>query len=189
METPPPPETSVDRRIADRLRSLRAERGWSLDELARQSGVSRSTLSRIENADVSATAAVLGRLCTAFGLPMSRLISMVEDEAPPLVRRNAQPVWTDAAVGFVRRQVSPPAAALAGEVIEGTLPPGAVIGYGDAPRPGLEHHLLLVDGGLEVEVGGRTYALGPGDCLRYRIDGPSAFRAAESGCRYFIFIV
>ena len=41
-------EESIDQRIAGRLKSLRNERGWSLDELARLSGVSRATLSRLE---------------------------------------------------------------------------------------------------------------------------------------------
>jgi transcriptional regulator with XRE-family HTH domain len=41
---------ATDRRLAERLRALRGERGWSLDELARRSGVSRATLSRLENA-------------------------------------------------------------------------------------------------------------------------------------------
>jgi transcriptional regulator with XRE-family HTH domain len=65
---------SIDRRIAQRLRSLRAGRGWSLDELAGRSKVSRATLSRLENAEVSATASVLGKLCAAYDLTMSRLM-------------------------------------------------------------------------------------------------------------------
>eukprot|EP01035_Chromulina_nebulosa_P057820 gene57820-79224_t len=36
---------SIDLQIAQRLKSLRGERGWSLDALAEQSGVSRATLS------------------------------------------------------------------------------------------------------------------------------------------------
>ena len=74
-----PIDTDLDRRIAQRLKALRQERGWSLDELAGLAGVSRATLSRLENADVSPTAAVLGKLCAAHGLTMSRLMMMVED--------------------------------------------------------------------------------------------------------------
>ena len=58
---------SIDKQIAQRLKSLRAERDWSLDELAKRSGVSRATLSRLENAEVSPTASVLGKLCAALG--------------------------------------------------------------------------------------------------------------------------
>jgi len=100
-----PNDVSIDRRIAQRLRGLRAERNWSLDELAGRCDVSRATLSRLENAEVSATASVLGKLCVAYGLTMSRLMHMVEDRYAPLVRRATQPIWTDPKIGFRRRSV------------------------------------------------------------------------------------
>src|SRR5579885_2321796 len=109
--------TSIDWHIAQRLKRLRAERGWSLDELAKRSHVSRATLSRLENAEVSPTTSVLGKLCAAYGLPMSRLIYMVEEDFVPLIRQSAQSIWTDPTVGFRRRSVSPPAHGLAGEVL------------------------------------------------------------------------
>jgi transcriptional regulator with XRE-family HTH domain len=182
--------TSVDRLIAQRLKSLRAEHGWSLDELARRSNVSRATLSRLENAEVSPTTSVLGRLCAVYGLTMSRLMHMVEDDFVPLVRQRAQPVWTDQSVGFRRRSISPPAHGLAAEVIECELEPGMRITYDGPPRPGLEHHLLLIEGQLEVSVDGRTYDLRPGDCLRYQLFGPSAFATPEQySAKYILFIL
>lgn len=190
MERASLPEATIDQRIAERIRALRNERGWSLDELARRSGVSRATLSRLENAEVSPTASVLGKLCAAYGLTMSRLMLMVEDTFPPLVRRDAQPLWSDPEVGFRRRSVSPPAQSLAGEALDCELGPGVRIAYEDPPRPGLEHHLVLLSGRLAVTVDGRTHALGPGDCLRYQLRGPSTFSTPDdSGARYLLFMV
>ncbi len=183
-------DSSLDRLIARQLKSLRAERGWSLDELARRSDVSRATLSRLENAEVSPTASALGKLCAAYGLTMSRLMRLVEDDFAPLIRRDAQAVWTDPTVGFRRRSVSPPARTLAGEALECELGPGARIAYDRPPRPGLEHHLLLIEGDLAVSVEGHTYELRPGDCLRYQLHGPSAFATTDQcGARYILFIV
>lgn len=180
----------IDERIAQRLRGLRAERNWSLDELARRSGISRASLSRLENAEVSPTASSLGRLCAAYGLTLSRLMHMVEGDFAPLVPSDAQPVWVDPETGFNRRSVSPPAQTLAGEALECRLGPGTRIGYDAPPRPGLEHHLVLVEGQLEVTVDGKSHALGPGDCLRYQLFGPSAFSTPEgTGARYFLFMV
>lgn len=190
MERTATHDTTIDQRIAERLRALRAERGWPLDELARRSGVSRATLSRLENAEVSPTASVLGKLCAAYGLTMSRLMLMVEDGFPPLVRRDDQPLWTDPEVGFRRRSVSPPAQSLAGEALDCELGPGVRIDYEEPPRPGLEHHLVLLSGRLAVTVDGRTHELGPGDCLRYQLRGPSAFSTPDgSGARYLLFMV
>ncbi|MCR4269121.1 helix-turn-helix domain-containing protein [Nitratireductor sp. ZSWI3] len=183
-------EAALDTRIAQRLRSMRAERGWSLEALAQTSGVSRATLSRLENAEVSPTAAVLGKLCTAYGMTLSRLLYLVEDEYPAVVRRDAQSLWVDPQSGFRRRAVSPPAPALAGEVLEGALPPGARLAYEGPPRPGLEHHLVLLEGRLTMSVGGAEHRLLPGDCLRYQLRGPNSFSTPpDSGARYLLFVV
>ncbi|OHX13146.1 XRE family transcriptional regulator [Chromobacterium sphagni] len=180
---------NLDRQIADRLKALRRARGWPLDELARRSGLSRATLSRLENAEVSATAAALGKLCAAHGLALSQLMRMVEDEFTPLLPAAVQPLWTDPASGQRRHSVSPPARGLAGEVLRCELPPFCDIRYDAPPRRGLEHHLLMLDGCLEISVGGQSYRLQAGDCLRYRLSGASAFRTGDAPARYLLFIV
>jgi len=139
---------------------------------------------------VSPTASVLGKLCAAHGLTMSRLLYMTEDAFAPLIRRGEQAVWTDREAGFRRRSVSPPARMLAGEALECELEAGARIVYDTPPRLGFEHHLLLLEGRLQLTVEGRTHALEPGDCLRYQLFGPSAFATpAGSGARYVLFMV
>ena len=182
--------SDLDARLARRLGDLRHAQGWSLEDLSRRSGVSRATLSRLERADVSPTAAVLGRLCAAFGVTMSQLLAEVEGQAAAFVPAAAQLLWVDPATGFQRRSVSPPAAGLAGELVEGRLPPGAEIDYPGPPRPGLEHHLYLLEGALEVTVDGVRHRLAPGDCLRYRLFGPSGFKApGPQPARYLLAIV
>lgn len=191
MENLLPPDSTLDDRLAQRLKALRQERGWSLDDLAKRSGVSRASLSRLENAEVSATAQVLGKLCSAYGLTLSRLMQLVEVGFPPRVPRADQPVWTDPGTGFIRRTVSPPAQSLVGEVIEVTLPAETSIAYDAPPRPGLEHHLLLLDGAVTVTLeGAPPHALHPGDCLRYQLFGTSQFQTPpDRGARYLIFLV
>jgi len=180
----------LDQRVGERLRSLRSQQGWSLDELAGRSGVSRATLSRLEKGEVSATANVLGRLCASFGLTMTRLMHLVEEDFEPLVRRAAQPCWHDPSVGFRRRSVSPPSNPLAGEVLECALDAGVVLDYPQPPKPGLEHHLVLLEGRLQVTLEGRSHDLGPGDCLRYRLFGASRFATpTDTGARYHLFLL
>jgi transcriptional regulator with XRE-family HTH domain len=177
-------------RLADHLRTLRKDQGWSLDRLSDASGVSRATLSRLENAEVSPTTEVLGKLCAAFGIRMSRLLSMVEAEFRPVIRRDEQAVWKDPGAGFTRRAVSPTAPPLAAEVLDCRLEPNTTLSYDAPPTGGLEHHLVMVDGHLEVTVDGVPHVLGQGDCLRYRLHGSSRFRTSETGgARYFLFLV
>ncbi|MFF8812747.1 helix-turn-helix domain-containing protein [Streptomyces pactum] len=180
----------MDARLADRLARLRAARGWSLEELAQRTGISRSTLSRLERAEISPTAALLNRLCAAHGRTMSRLLAEVESEPPQMIRADGQTVWHDAASGFERRSVSPPHPGLRGEVVEGLLRPGADISYDGPPVPGLEQHIWVLAGELEVTVDGDTHRVGAGDCLRFRLWGPSRFRCpGPAPARYALLIV
>lgn len=177
-------------RLAHRLRALRQERGWSLEALAEHSGVSRATLSRIENCEVSPTASVLGRLCSAYGLTMSRLMRLVEDDFEARVARRAQAVWRSPDGKFERRSVSAPAGRLQGEVLECELKPSTSIEYDAPPRPGLEHHLVMLHGELALDVDGQHHELKAGDCLRYQLNGRSHFETpAHEGAAYFLFIV
>ncbi|MEU5075562.1 XRE family transcriptional regulator [Streptomyces asoensis] len=180
----------VDVRIAGRLAQLRAERGWSLGELAERSGVSRSTLSRAERAEISPTASLLNRLCHVYGRTMSRLLGEVEAQAALVVRAGEQSVWEDRASGFVRRSVSPPHPALRGELVEGRLAAGADLSYDRPPVAGLEQHLWVLEGALEVTADGVAHHLDAGDCLRLRVWGPTRFRCAgDDEVRYVLAVV
>ncbi|MET8453856.1 XRE family transcriptional regulator [Streptomyces sp. NPDC005209] len=180
----------VDARLGARLAELWAERGWSLGELAERSGISRSTLSRAERAEISPTAALLNRLCAVHGRTMSQLLSEVEAEPAPLVRAAEQTVWEDRTAGFVRRSLSPPHAGLRGELVEGRLAAGADLAYDRPPVPGLEQHLWVLDGALDVTVGQAAHHLDAGDCLRMRVWGATRFCSTGPGeARYVPAVV
>lgn len=181
--------SDTDDRLAARLAELRVQRGWSLDDLAMATGISRASLSRIERAETSPTAALLNRLCVAYGLTMSRLLSEVEEEAALLLKAEQQPVWRDDASGFLRRNVSPPGSHFKAEVVEGVLRPGARIDYDAPPIQGLEQHIWLQSGELTISMNDQHWTLQAGDCLRFHLTGKSAFAAhAEAGARYILVV-
>lgn len=183
-------EADIDSRIAAHLKALRLARGWSLDDLAMRAGISRATLSRLENAEVSATASTLGKLATAHGITISRLLHLAERQLDVFLPRERQPVWTDPTNGFERRQVSPPSDWLAGEVVEARVPAAQRIAYDGPARQGHEHHIVMLSGRLRLTIEGVAHDLKAGDCLRYRLFGATAFETpAESGAHYFLFLV
>jgi transcriptional regulator with XRE-family HTH domain len=181
---------NVDRRIAQRLGQLRGERGWSLDQLARRTGISRATLSRIERSELSPTAAMLGKLCSVYGWTLSRLMAAAEAGPPHFVAAAEQTVWTDPESGYRRRVVSPPVSELRGELVEVVIPAGASVSFDVSPIAGLEHHLFMLEGALSLDVEGANYRLRPGDCLRYLLSGRSRFRVTgRRAARYVVAMV
>lgn len=181
---------AVESRIADRLATLRAARGWSLETLAQQTGISRATLSRIERCELSPTASMLGTLCSVYGWTLSRLIAEAETSPPKLVPAQDQLRWTDPHSGYVRRVVSPPGPGLRGELIEVRFPAGTSVTFDRSPVPGLEHHLWMLDGTLQIQVEGTEFRLEPGDCLRYVLNGPSRFSCkGKRDARYVIAMI
>src|SRR5436305_4637468 len=97
---------AVDSTIAARVRGERTARRWSLDDLAERAAVSKAMISKIERAEVSPTAALLGRLSAAFGLTLSALLAESEQPTRGPLRAADQPIWRDPATGYLRRQVA-----------------------------------------------------------------------------------
>ena len=95
---------------------------------------------------------MLGKLCTAYGWTLSRLMAEAETRSPNLVPATKQPEWTDPESGYRRRAVSPPAPGLRGELVEVQIPAGATVSFDTAPIAGLEHHLWMLEGALTLEV-------------------------------------
>lgn len=172
--------------LAGHLRKLRTDRGLRLQDLADHSGISRATLSRIENGDVSPTAETLGRLASALALPLSQLLAPMESDFPPLVRQADQSLWMDSTHGFSRRALSPPSGQLKLEMIECVIEPYQRIAYEQPAVPNHEHHLVLLSGSLCITVDGIKYLLNTGDCLRYRLRGASLFETNDKPARYII---
>ncbi|WP_420406681.1 helix-turn-helix domain-containing protein [Hoeflea sp.] len=181
--------TDLNDRLAERLKQVRTEQGWSLQDLAERSGVSRSTLSRIENGEVSPTAETLGGLSAAYHMTISQLLAPVEAPFQALVRKDEQSEWHDPENGFRRRVVSPPGGALSAEVIRCELTPYQIIAYAGPSKPGHEHHLVMLEGALTVTIGDVTHELSAGDCLRYQLYGSSRFQTSVDGASYILVLL
>lgn len=163
-------ETSADdpmAAIAARVKVEREGRGWSLSELAERSGVSKAMISKIERAEASPTATVLGRLSGAFGLPLSVLLALSEREAEREERRVAreadQPVWSDPETGYTRRAISPTHAPV--ELIEVVLPAGVKVPYPASAFAFQYQQIWVIDGQLAFFEGPQRHVLKAGDCL------------------------
>lgn len=184
----------INARIARRVRQLRDGAGFSLEALAERSGVSRSNISLIERGQSSPTAAVLDKLAAALGVTLASLFEDVDAppaaEPSPLARVAEQPVWTDPASGYVRRNVSPPARSPI-QLVDVVFPAGQRVAYDATPRDNEVHQQVwMIDGTIELTVGEATWRLESGDCLSMQLDKPIVYRnPTRRAARYLVALV
>lgn len=181
-------------RIAARVRMLRSERGYTLDDLAARSGVSRSAISLIERSATSPTVVVLEKLATGLAVPLASLFDVAADQEPPspVACRSSQPRWRDPRSGYVRRSVSPPDWPSPIQIAEAELPAGAAVSFEAAHREVEAHEQIWVlSGSIEVTAGSESYLLESGDCLALRLDRPTTIRNRDGDgtARYAVVVV
>jgi transcriptional regulator with XRE-family HTH domain len=184
----------LGRRLAARVRCEREARGWSIAALASASGVSRAMISKIERAEASPTAALLGRLSGAFGLTLSTLLARAENEGAGgrLARAADQARWTDPATGYVRRALSPAGADL--ELVLVDLPPGATVAYPAAAYAFLSAQCVwALEGQVAIREGEEETVLLAGDCLALNLAAPRdcafANPSTRDAARYLVALV
>lgn len=71
-----PDAEEVAAAIARNTRDLRAERQWTLDQLAARSSISKGMLVQIEQARTNPSIATLCRLADAFGITLAQLVEL-----------------------------------------------------------------------------------------------------------------
>jgi len=178
---------SIDALIATRLLALRQAKGLSLAELAELSGVSRAMISKVERAQSSPTAVLLGRLAAGLGVSLAQLLTE-EKEGPRRLRtRAAQETWRDPEAGYLRRQVAERSTGSGVELVEVELPRAAQVGYPRWSGKPYRQCLWMLEGALRVDYGEERFELAPGDCLDFGVDRPLVFKAlGRTACRYLL---
>jgi transcriptional regulator with XRE-family HTH domain len=187
------PSDDINTRLARRLRGLRESRALSLEALAERSGVSRSAISLIENARSSPTASVLDKLAGGLGVTLASLFETPDADArppSPLARVADQPVWTDPASGYRRRNVSPGCGSPI-QLVDVVFPAGQRVAYAAMPREAdTQQQVWMIDGTMEVTVGETVWRLAAGDCLAMRLDDAIVWRnPGRRDARYLVALV
>ncbi len=174
--------------IAQRIRSEREARGWSLGDLAERSGVAKATISKIERGEASPTATVLGRLSGGLGLSLSTLLARAEAGLNRVRRKAEQDIWQDPETGYIRQQVWPADEGPL-ELVEVALPAGTTVAYPASAYAFSARLIWMLDGELSFQEGSVTHQLQAGDCLRL---GPPSdccyINQSNEACRYAVVL-
>jgi transcriptional regulator with XRE-family HTH domain len=175
--------------LAARIRQQREARGWSIGQLAQRAGVSKGMISKIERAEASPTAALLGRLSGALSVTMSALLSGYESLSREVRRADAQPLWKDPDTGYQRRQVLV-AQGMPLELVEVELPARATVDMPASAYAFIRQAIWVLAGRLTFIEGKKTNHLDAGDCLE--MGEPAACRfenRSDQLCRYLVLVL
>ena len=156
-----------------RLRALRKQRGTTLADLSAETGISVSTLSRLESGDRRPTLELLLPLARAHGVTLDELVG-----APPTgdPRIHLRPVTRH---GMTMLPLSRRAGGI--QAYKLVIPAG-----GGRSEPDPQTHegyewLYVLDGRLRVVLGEHDIVLAPGEAAEFDTRVPHWFGAAGSG--------
>lgn len=147
-----------------RLRELRLQRGWTMDELARQSGLSKAFLSRLETGDRQASIAAVLTLSRIFGVSLTSLFEAPAATDPCVIVR-AKEAPAKSSNGLTYFPLSNPGRFANLQPMRIRVSPA---------RRGNEHYqhegeewLYVLSGSLTLSLAGKTYDLEPGDAAHF----------------------
>ena len=159
----------VARAIGGRIKQGRSSRGWTLDQLAERSGVSRRMLVSIEQGSANPSIATLLLISDALGIGLPALVDM--DRSPglrvTLGPRRPGAVAGSAAAGrpALVAGMHPPDVT---ELWDWTLGPGESHSS-EAHAAGTRELLLVLDGEVELRAGQHAGVLATGDSRSVRL--------------------
>lgn len=166
----------VNLRLAGRLRLLRQGKGWSLDQAAQATGVSKAMLGQIERGESSPTVATLWKIATGFDCALTSFLEVPATPMAEAVYREAGQVRGKPATDdMLVAPLFPYDPHFAFELMELTLLPGYVR-QSDAHAIGVTEHVIVLRGEMDVLIEGVWQPLAEGAAVRFAADRPHGYR-------------
>ncbi len=156
-------------RACHRIGELRAHRGWSLEQLAVASGVSRSMLSQIEREQANPTLAVTLRIAQAFEMSLGELVEADSPRPIEVIRARDQKSLYRSDDDCDIRTLSPLHLEKDVEMYEVKLRPNRTL-HSAAHFEGTREFLTVQQGKVQIDSGDNSEVLSRGDSASYRAD-------------------
>jgi transcriptional regulator with XRE-family HTH domain len=171
--------------VALHVRALRTGRGWSLDELAGRSGVSKGMLVQIEAARTNPSVGTLARVADAFGVTVARLLEPAADRSVRVSDYDEAPIlWRGGRGGTARL--------LRGldevELWDWRLAPHEAYASDDH-QPGTREVITVLAGTVTVSVGSEEYMVHTGQTIDLAADRTHGYQNLTDASARFTMLV
>jgi transcriptional regulator with XRE-family HTH domain len=165
-------DPTTQKRVGERLRALRQERGMTMAELAAATGLTSGFLSQLERDLTSVSLSSLARICSALDVRFGDVL----DEHPTgaVIRREDAQVWT--AIGAHEDSLLSSSDERRFHLLESRIPPGAGAGEDLYTFPADVELVYVLAGELELRVQEKLYRVGAGDTVTYSPRDPHTWR-------------
>ena len=166
MDTDKPLEDkNVGKRLGSNLRQIRKNKGLSVEAFAKQIGVSKLTVIKIELGEGNPTLSVIWKIANGLNIPISVLLSIESDVSIARKKDGLQLISSNEVL------VAEPLFQSNGsvELYRGYLKAQSEY-LSEAHRQGVVEVVTVMSGQLAVEVDGNTYHLEEYDSIRFKGD-------------------
>lgn len=160
--------------VSRNIRHIREEKKLTLDAAAGVTGVSRSMLAQIEKGDANPTISVLWKIANGYRVSFTSLIEEAPEAAAVLPAGAVRPIVADGgkyvnypAFGFDEQRGF--------ETYRIVIAPGGSLAA-EPHLSGTEEYITVFSGQVEIRAAEQTFALCPGDSIRFLADVPHAYR-------------
>lgn len=163
------PVASMLSAVGAQIRSLRKERGLTLERFSELCGLSIGLVSEVERGIANPSFATLVQLAHGLGISIGQLFTVQDRQRPPVVRRNERRRLDGHGLGFDdggRYELMTPDLNGALEAVWVETPPGYDTSATPYRHNGEEFGVVL-SGRKDVYLDGVRHELGAGDSIRY----------------------
>lgn len=182
-------DSRVAEAVARTVRSFRSAHGWSLDQLAARSGVSKGVLVALEQGRGNPNLGTLIRISEALGVALTRLVQVEEEPVVRLFPPERQvDLWhgPSGGVGTLLGGSDPRPSI---ELWTWVLEPGET-NESHAHSPGTREILRTTEGVLTLTVDGQRHRIPAGTAAVFVGDRPHAYaNEDETSCHYVLAVM
>ena len=161
--------------VGHNLRRLRTRHGYSLERLAKLSGVSRAMLGQIELGRSVPTINLLWKVARALEVPFAALTGGPDVRGTIVLRGDDAKVLVSQSGHFRSRALFPFDSQRKVEFYELRLVPGG-LELADPHAPGTMENLVVARGTIEIDIASERHVLEEEDAILFEADVPHSYK-------------